>query len=75
MSPYANHSGKAGITAFELGGDYLDIRFVDGSVYRYTYQSTGVSNIEKMKKLALAGRGLTTFINKTVRTQYALKLH
>lgn len=74
MQRYSNLSGRSGVSAYKTGGDYIDIQFVDGSVYRYTYSSAGINEVEKMKTLAASGKGLTSFINKYVRENYAMKL-
>ncbi len=69
-----NLGGDSGVVAYELGDDPITVKFGDGAVYLYTYQSAGSHNIEQMKELAVAGRGLNSFINKYVRKQYASKL-
>jgi hypothetical protein len=74
MKAYANHKGNSGVTAYNIGTSYIDVRFVDGSIYRYTYASTGRENVEYMKQLAKEGQGLSTFISTTVRNDYAAKL-
>lgn len=73
MEPYKNLNGDSGVAGFENGSDYIRVQFKDGSVYLYTYASAGSSNIEEMKRLAVAGRGLNSFINKNVRKRYAKK--
>ncbi|MES2566793.1 MAG: hypothetical protein V4565_08000 [Bacteroidota bacterium] len=74
MSRYKNTSGNAGILSYSLGKDYIKIMFKRGETYLYTYNSTGKTRIEKMKKLALAGKGLTTYINIFVKNKYESKL-
>ena len=74
MQRYINSRGNSGVTAYETGADYIKIRFVDGSVYLYNYDSAGKHNIDQMKKLAKKGNGLTTFINTTVKYDYAKRL-
>lgn len=73
MRRYANLSGHAGVVAYEAGPDFIDVKFKDGEIYRYTYDRPGMSQVEAMKKLAAAGRGLTTHINRHVRDLYAAK--
>lgn len=36
---------------------------------------TGMGNVEDMKKLAINGLGLNTFINQYVRKRYAVELN
>jgi hypothetical protein len=73
MQRYRNLSGDSGVVAYEIGPDSIQVRFQDGWVYRYTHASAGASNIETMKSLAAAGRGLSTFIVRKVRKSYESK--
>ena len=74
MERYNNLGGDSGIVAYEIGGDSIKVEFRDGSIYLYNYQSTGSSDVEHMKDLAIAGQGLNSFISKIVRKRYASKL-
>lgn len=74
MHRYGNRSGDAGVTGYEIGAHSITIQFRDGARYLYTDRSTGPHNIARMKMLAKAGRGLTTFINQHVRGSYASRL-
>ena len=74
MTKYANLSGDAGIAAYEIGADSITVQFNTGDIYLYTYASAGRENIERMKSLAAAGRGLTTFISQVVKMGYDRKL-
>ncbi len=63
MYPYKNSQGKeSGVTAYLRGRTYIDVRFSNGAVYRYSVKSAGKSAIALMKKPAAAQRGLSTFI-------------
>jgi hypothetical protein len=73
MERYANLSGDSGVALYEIGSDSIRIQFSEGSVYLYTCSSAGAGNIERMKKLASAGRGLSSFIATTVKKRYARK--
>lgn len=73
MKQYKEAGADAGVTGYESGSDFIRLRFKDGSVYRYTYDSTGVRNVERMKALAAAGSGLTTFVNQHVGAAYDQK--
>lgn len=72
MRPYLNRKGDSGIAGFEIGDDFIRIQFLNGSPYLYTYTSAGRDNVEEMKRLALAGEGLATFISQhpSVRKGY-----
>jgi len=74
MERYKNLGNDSGISAYEIGDDYIKVQFRDGSLYLYNYGSAGSQNIEKMKELAIAGKGLNSFINRFVRKGYASKL-
>lgn len=73
MEIYANVGGDSGIAKYEIGEDFIKVQFSDGSIYVYTYESAGASNIENMKELAIKGQGLNSYINKNVRKLYAAK--
>lgn len=74
MERYRNLGGDSGVVAYEFGDTSITVEFSDGAHYLYTYQSAGSYNIEEMKRLAVAGRGLNSFINANVRKKYASKL-
>lgn len=74
MQRYNNLSGQSGVVAYEIGTDSITIEFVGGERYLYTGRSAGAENIAKMQELALAGRGLSTFVSQHIRTRYARKL-
>ena len=74
MERYKNLGGDSGVSAYEIGDDYIKVEFNDGSLYLYNYGSAGSHNIEHMKTLAVNGRGLNGFINTNVKKKYASKL-
>jgi hypothetical protein len=74
MQRYKNLSGDSGVISYEIGKDFIKVQFADGSIYLYNYSSPGEDEVEVMKTLATSGSGLTTFINKYVRGNYAGKL-
>jgi len=69
-----NNSGTSGVEFYEIEDKDIIVQFIDGSIYRYSYESAGESAVEHMKKLAIAGKGLTTFINQHVKDKYEAKL-
>lgn len=73
MERYKNVGGDSGVTGYEIDSDYIRVQFSDGSVYLYTYASAGSQNIEQMKKLAVAGDGLNSFIMKYVKNDHESK--
>lgn len=73
MERYKNLGGKSGIVAYEIGDDYINIRFESGLNYRYSYFKPGNFHVERMKTLALNGHGLNTYINHHVKDKYESK--
>ena len=74
MKLYKDISRDSGIHSYKIGPESITIRFKEGSIYLYTYASAGSRTIETMKKLAVKGKGLSTFISRNVKRRYALKL-
>ena len=74
MRRYRNLAGNAGVVAYTLGNDSITLQFEQGGVYEYTAESAGRTNIERMKSLAVGGRGLSAFVVRNVRDHYARKL-
>lgn len=71
MRPYLNIDGDSNVEAYEIGTDYIDVKFRGTmKVYRYSYISAGQENVEQMKTLAQRGTGLNSFIMRNVRTNY-----
>lgn len=73
MKRYANLSGDSGVVAYEIGPDWIRVKFRDGTIYGYTYARPDASHVEAMKGLAVAGRGLSTYISQHVREAYESK--
>ncbi|HEX8515930.1 MAG TPA: hypothetical protein VF868_07005 [Bacteroidia bacterium] len=69
-----SNSGTSGVEFYEIEKEHIIVQFVDGSIYKYSYESAGESAIEHMKELAIAGKGLTTYINQYVKDKYEAKL-
>lgn len=71
MRPYVNTDGDSNVEAYEIGANYIEVKFKGkAKVYRYSYISTGRENVEQMKILAQRGTGLNSFIMRNVRTRY-----
>jgi hypothetical protein len=60
---YRNLSGKSGVEAFEIGPDFIAVQFRTGTVYWYTKNSMGEVHLNELKRLAIRGRGLSTYIS------------
>lgn len=64
MIPYSSASGKkSGVSAYGIGEDFIIVQFDTGQ-YKYSYSSCGRTATEKMKELAMASKGLSTFITQ-----------
>ena len=74
MERYKNLEGHSGVTAYDINNEGIVVEFNHDSAYQYTYASAGKSVIEKMKRLARAGRGLSTYITQFVRDKFDKKL-
>ncbi len=75
MTRYKNLSGDSGVTAYEIGSDFINVQFSNGAVYEYNHAVTGSRHVEQMKQLAEQGQGLSSFIASTVHGAYARKVH
>lgn len=74
VNKYKNLGGKSVVFSYILRKDAVIVRFADHSVYLYNNQITGPEHVSKMKTLAVAGKGLGTFITSTVKDNYARKV-
>jgi hypothetical protein len=75
MERYRNLSGDSGVDAYEIGDDFVAVRFGSGVVYWYTEASVGPQHVVALKRLARRGQGLSTYISQhaDVREGYARK--
>jgi len=67
MKFYENRSRTSPIVAYDFGENSITIKFVDGSVYLYTYDNAGNANVEQMKKYAGIGHGLNGFLTRFLK--------
>ena len=67
MERYRNLSGESGVVAFEAGTDFIRVRFAGGEIYRYDRTRPGARHLAQMKRLAQAGRGLSSYIAQQLR--------
>ena len=70
---YGNLNGDSGVTYYATGPDFIAVQFHDPIVYIYDNKRPGSAHVEKMKVLAVVGRGLSTYINRHVREAFARK--
>lgn len=74
MTLYKNRSLKSPVVAYEFADDSITIKFIDGSVYLYTYESAGNANVEQLKKYALIGHGLNGFLTRFLSKGAGIKI-
>lgn len=71
MERYRNLHGNSGVEAYAFTPTSILVKFRDsGRIYEYSHGSAGAGNVRRMKRLAEAGRGLSTFISTHVGDRY-----
>ncbi len=75
MVPYRNLGGNSNVIAYEVNETSITVQFASGKVrfYLYDYSKPGSEIVERMKTLALQGRGLNSYISSTVKTRFSQK--
>ena len=71
---YANRSGQSGVAAYATGRDGILVEFNDGKLYFYSLEVPGQRHVERMKSLAEAGAGLSTYISRHIGRRFAARL-
>ena len=74
MKKYQNLSGKSAVASYEIAKDSVTVGFTTHAVYIYTNQSAGSENVRQMKTLALAGKGLGTYIDSNLKEKFSRKI-
>ena len=74
MQHYKNQSGNSAIRAYDIYDKSIVIEFRYAGKYLYNYDQSGREHVEEMKRLAVEGRGLSTYITQNVRKLFAKKL-
>lgn len=62
MQNYANLGGDSNVSRYEIGSDFIKVEFNDSSIYKYTNESAGENHVAEMKRLAVLGQGLNSYI-------------
>ncbi|WP_368563036.1 hypothetical protein [Pseudoxanthomonas sp. UTMC 1351] len=71
MKRYRHEGDDTGVEAYRTTPTSIFVKFRDSDrVYEYSNASAGTANVAKMKRLAAAGKGLSTFITRHVRDRY-----
>ena len=71
MERYQNLSGDSGVLDYECGPESIKVHFRDGPTYVYDGVKPGSQHVMRMKELARAGRGLSTYISQHIGINYA----
>jgi hypothetical protein len=71
VEPYRHLDGDTGVTYYESGSDFIRVQFRNGATYVYDHTRPGSDHVERMKALAHAGKGLSTYISQFVRASFA----
>lgn len=74
MKRYANLSGASGVVAYAIAPGSITLRFQDGGTYLYDASAPGAAAVAEMQRLAIGGRGLSSYVSRHVRERYARKL-
>lgn len=74
MNPYRGGGTGSGVAAYEYGPDWILIHFHRGGSYRYDARHPGLEHVLEMQRLADAGSGLNSYINRRVRDDYATRI-
>lgn len=65
MEKYRSRSGKiSGVTAYDIGEDYIIVEFRSGERYKYSISKCGEMHIANMISRALNQLGLSTYISQ-----------
>lgn len=65
MERYRNLSGNSGVSVYEIGSDYILVKFSGTArTYIYSYRKAGQNHVENLKRLAKSGSGLNSYIHK-----------
>ncbi len=62
---YRSRKASSGVLKYaSIADDAIWVEFQDKKVYLYTGRSIGKAEVEEMKRRAITGNGLSTFINQ-----------
>ncbi len=71
MERYRNSGGDSGVSSYEIGSDYIIVKFSGTArTYRYSHRKAGQNHVENLKRLAQNGSGLNSYINQFVKFEY-----
>jgi hypothetical protein len=71
MKPYANRGGSSNVESYEIGEDFIAVKFRGTTkIYVYSYSTTGAYNVDSAKQLAENGSGLNSYIMLNMKNDF-----
>lgn len=75
MISYKNLHGNSNVKCYNISENYIDIEFYNTPlVYRYSNVIPGIHVLNEIKRLAIQGYGLNSFINRYVKKNYEKRI-
>jgi hypothetical protein len=74
LNKYKDLSGSSGVTGYKSVPNGIILQFKHKELYLYDNSKPGKRHVEQMKILAERGKGLTTYVNQNIRSNYKEKL-
>ena len=74
METYKNKSHDSGVVSYEIRDNSILLQFQGSDdIYEYNTFRPGTEHVAKMKELAEAGQGLSTYVSTHVRKNFFRK--
>ena len=71
MTPYKNLGIDSNVESYQIFDNLIKVKFKGtAKIYLYSYIGATKFHVDNMKKLAIAGNGLNSYINKYVKFLY-----
>ena len=67
---YGNRATNSGVSRYAIAPDAIHVQFHGGRIYVYSNGMPGPEHVERMKRLARQGFGLSTYISQQVQHHY-----
>ena len=75
MISYKNLNGNSNVKCYNISENYIDIEFYNTPlVYRYSNVVPGRQALNELKRLAIQGYGLNSYINRYVKKNYERRI-
>jgi len=71
MKNYANLGGNSNVQSYEIGDNYIAVKFKGtNKIYVYSYSIAGSKNVDLAKELAENGSGLNSHIMLNMKDDF-----